>query len=276
MAFALKLGPSGWDAIKYVRGRIEDPSGPNQMISDDVFQMYAEDVLEEFSERVYGEAVVGTPWSTPPASPFVTIRQQQRYILQPGTLGLPTTPIIGVTDLLWVADSTISAINDFSYLQLLPSSALARFIPTGDILDQPSYRIMREMRLDELRQYGKGYYSVSIDPATGFYAVDLAPVPLSAGIPVYIKVATSHSMDRTDPANWLIPTIPENRKRHFARLLHATMMEQEAERVAKVKLSRGGLIEETSDANATRRQGEAERAWVLLELGDGASVGRRT
>lgn len=267
MAFTVQLGASLWDAVAYVRNIIEDTAGA--VIPDGAFQAYAEDINEDFSRHVPLDYIVGNPVLN--TSSLVTVTNQQRYVLTTAN-GFTPTPM-WVTDVLYRAGTGYSAASEIAYLAILPFSPLNRFLFTPSLLDAPSERILRDQYLGELQHYGMGYFSLATDGATGLPAIDLYPIPVISAIPIFVRFQAAHIINKTDSANWKIATVPEDKKRSWARLLAAQILEEEGDRIIKTRTAKAGLIETQSDSRTMESKIDRLRGDAYADLGGRTSVG---
>lgn len=267
MAFAVKLSASAWDAVAYVRNQIEDLTVPFA-VSDAAFSSYAEDVLEDFERWVPVVQQVGNVYAN--TSPMVTVVGQQRYLCTTANgfvdgLGAPLQPT-RIIQVGYRAASGYSAAQELTYLTLLPFSPIDILGDSNtDILANPSIRYLRDKAFNELEHYGQGFAEV-VQDVSGNWALDLYPVPLTSGLPIFVRYNVAYSTTSVNGA-LLIPTVPEYRKRHFAKLLLALVKEQECERLAKSTDQKIGIIQEKSSPDLIRKAGIELRESVYWELG---------
>jgi hypothetical protein len=261
--FQVMLGSSRWDACAYVRSLTEDTVTP-YLVPDSAYIAYAEDVAEDFSRYVPLDVQLGNPVAL--TSPLQTVVYQQRYVCNVAN-GFSIAPT-RITDVLYQATNAFSAASEISYLALLPFSPLNRFLFTPSLLDSPSERILRDQYLQELDKYGRGYWGTVRDAATGLPALDLYPIPTSAGTPIYVRYQIGHSYTTDNLGNVAYVTVPEQYKRQFARLLYCQILEQEQDRFIRgVRTQAGILSQETSPAEMNRKIMRIRNA-VYQELGD--------
>lgn len=266
--FSLLLGQSAWDCVPYVRNLVEDTTAPF-VIPDAAIQVYAEDVLEDFSRHVPLDNLVGNPSTN--TSTMNTVANQQRYVCSVAN-GF-SAQIMGVSDVLYRAGTGYSAASEIAYLALLPFSPINRFLFTPSLLDSPTERILRDEYLSELEHYGYGYYNVVRDAATGLPALDLYPIPVIAGLAIYVRYQTLHIMSQANEDAWTVATVPEPSKRNFAKLLAAMVMEQEADRIIKVWQAKGGLVDVQSDSRSMELRVERWRQDAYNSMGGRTAVG---
>jgi hypothetical protein len=260
--FQVMLGASKFDAVNYCRNLTEDVWTP-YTVPDSAYMSYHEDVAEDFSRFVPLDYQIGNPFTV--TSTFVTVAQQQRYICNSGN-GFLATPD-RITDLLFQATNSFSAASEIAYLALLPFSPLNRFLFTPSLLDSPSERVLRDEYLSELEKYGRGYYGVVRDPASGLPAIDLYPMPMTAAIPIYVRYQARHLATIDGQGNALYATIPEAYKRQFARLLYCMVLEQEQERFARTAQVTAGILSSSSRPEQLARKITRIREKVYQELG---------
>jgi len=265
---SILLAPSQWDCAQYVRRLVEDPNA--ETVPDEALWNYAEDVNEDFSRHVPTEYVVGSPIAE--TSPLLTIKGQQRYLCTTGN-GFPVTPI-SVSDVLYRAGGALIAPNEMAYLSMTAFAPLNRFLfTTSSLIDSPTQRVLRDEYIDEMDHYGRGYAGVVLDPS-GNLAIDLYPVPETDGMPIYVRFKAAHTMDYNSTTNTLtVATVPENKKRDWAKLLYALVLEQEGEHMAKYKMQKAGLVERQTDARTMEARVMRIREEVYAALGSYVSVG---
>lgn len=266
-SFQVLLGAASWDAVRYCRALTEDLYSPF-VIPDEAYVAYHEDVLEDLSRWVPLDYQVGNPVLQ--TSNLLTVANQQRYVCSTGN-GF-TVPPARITDVLYRATNAFSAASEIAYLALLPFSPLNRFLFTPSLLDSPSERILRDEYLAELDKYGRGYYGVVRDPATGLLAIDLYPIPTVGGTPVYVRYQAQHAYTTNTLGDAVYATVPEANKRHFARLLYCMVLEQEQGRLAKATSTSAGILRGTSSPAALERKIERIRNEVYLQLGAAVPV----
>jgi len=261
LAYKCLLGPAAWDAVAYVRAKSEDIAVPFK-IPDTSYQVYVEEVAEEFSRWLAIEDQVGDPYAV--TSPLLTVKGKQRYLCSPGN-GFPVAPTT-ITGVLYQATSVFSASSEISYLALLPFSPVNRFLFTPSLLDSPSERVMRDEYLNELDHYGKGWADVVRDRVTGLLAIDLYPIPGQDGNPIFARY-TAPFVNVPSGGNDVFVTIPDAYKYLFAKLLWATVLEQEGSRTSKVDSAAAGFIRKTSSPELLFNKALSLRAEVYNALG---------
>ena len=254
-AFRCLVGPSAWDAVAYVRAVVEDTQPPPyQLIPDSSLVYYAESAGERFSHMApLGDFVLGNPGMSPYTSPLETVAWQQRYSLNPTFMAQQGLPAVKeVVGLLYQIGEQILAGADLAFFLLIPSSPLGRFVldPTA-----PSTRILRNDFLNELDHYGRGNWEQQTD-SQGYPAVDLFPVPQEAGLPLLIRYSGSHqAVALNDGAGGTsYPSIPEQHKRLFAKLLLIEVLEQEINRLSRTTMSAAGQVKRSSSPAEVRQQ----------------------
>lgn len=267
-SFQVLLGSASWDAVRYCRAKTGDLYSPF-IVPDESYMAYHEDVLEDLSRWVPLDYQVGNPVLQ--TSSLLTVANQQRYVCTSGN-GFSSPPA-RITDVLYRATNAFSAASEIAYLALLPFSPLNRFLFTPSLLDSPSERILRDEYLSELDKYGRGYYGVVRDPATGLLAIDLYPIPTVGGTPVYVRYQAQHAYTSSSPlGDAVYATVPENHKRQFARLLWCQVMEEELERFAKATSTSAGILRGTASPQALERMIERTRSEVYQQLGAAVPV----
>ena len=268
MAFTCTLSPSAtWDVVAHVRNVIEDTS-TTPVIPDAALESYVEVVNEDFSTHIPLDYLVGNPATA--SSPMTTVQFQQRYVCNTAN-GFTPTPM-QVTDVLYQAGTGYSAASEIAYLTLLPFSPINRFLFTPSLLDSPSERVLRDEYLSELSHYGYGYYSRARDGATGLPAIDLYPIPVVAGLPIFVRYTAQHAITKNGTA-WSINTIPEHHKRTFADLLLAQTLEEEADRLVKNRQIKAGINELVSDPKTMEARIDRLRERAYASLGRYVSAG---
>jgi len=262
MPYQIQLGTTEWDAVRYCRALTEDLYTPF-IVPDESYGAYAEDVAQDFSRWVPLDIQVGNPVTQ--TSGFLTVANQQRYVCNAGN-GF-ASPVARITDVLYQATNAFSAASEISYLALLPFSPLNRFLFTPSLLDSPSERILRDEYLSELDHYGRGFYGLARDPASGAVAIDLYPIPTTGGTPIYVRYQTIHVATASLLNDAVYSRVPEDRKRQFARLLYCLVLEQESDRYAKATSTSAGILRGTASPQALERKIERIRSSVYQELG---------
>lgn len=267
MAVQIQIGPSGFDAAKYVLNQVEDTG--QDYITDDALRSYAELVNEEFSWYIPLDYIVGNPTNN--TSPLVTVAGQIRYVCSPAN-GFTATPM-RITDVLYLAAAGFTAADEASYVYLMPFSPVNRFLLNPYILDSPSERIIRDQWLSELAHYGQGNAGLSVDPATGLWAIDLYPYPLESGIPIFARYAGAHILTTDASLNITVPTVPATRVRDWAKLLYIEVMEQEGERMMKNHMLKAGITTLQQDSKSMEQRINRIKEDVLGSLGAHSGVG---
>jgi hypothetical protein len=263
MPFQVLLGTSQWDAVRFCRAMTEDLYTPF-IVPDESYMSYHEEVSEDFSRWVPLDYQVGNVMTS--TSPFQTVVNQQRYVCNSAN-GFTVAPM-QITDVLYRAAGSLSAVNELAFLALLPLSPLNRFLSTPYILDSPSERILRDQVLSEAGHYGQGYWGLVRDPATGLPAIDLYPIPAAAGTPIFVRYAARHTNTASEVlADATYPTVPEDKKRQFARLLYCMILEQEQERFAKATSTRAGILQGSASPALLDRKIERIRTETYQQLG---------
>ena len=263
MPFQCQLGTSQWDAVRYVRALTEDLYTPF-VIPDESYMAFHEDVAEDISRFLPLDYWVGNPVTQ--VSPLTTVANQQVYVASVAN-GF-TVPPTRILEFLYQATNAFSAASEISYLALLPFSPLNRFLFTPSLLDSPSERILRDEYLSELDHYGRGFYAVQRDPATGLLSVAIYPIPTVSGTPLYAHFQGNHvSSAGSFPLDVWYKTIPEANKRHFGRLLYCLVVEQELDRYAKATSTSAGILRGQASPQALQTKIERIRNEVYQQLG---------
>lgn len=267
MPFQVLLGSSKWDAVRYCRALTEDLYTPFS-VPDESYQAFHEDVAEDLSRFLPVDYWVGNPVTN--SSPLVTVANQLVYVCSSAN-GFTAAPH-RILEVLYQATNAFSAASEISYLALLPFSPLNRFLFTPSLLDSPSERILRDEYLAELDHYGRGFYAVARDPATGLPSLAFYPIPTVAGNPLYVHYQAGHTYTTTTLGDALYATIPENHKLNFARLLYCLVLEQEQERYAKATSTSAGILRGTSNPQALLQKIERIRNETYQRLGGSLPV----
>jgi hypothetical protein len=269
-ALTCKIGASlSWDVVQYVRSQIEDLTVPF-LIPDTTLASYIEAAAEEFSKwEPLGEHVVGNLGGTPPTSPLSTQVGVSRYSCSVGN-GF-AYPVAEITDVSFRPSGIFTAANDFAYLQLMPASAFSMFMSEDNLFQKPSSRIIRAEMFNELSHYSNGLYAISRD-ANGVKAIDIFPVPIAAGVPIFVRYTSSHIMVPvgTDPT---YPTIPENLKRYFGKFALIEVLEQETDRLSRSSQLKAGQMQRWSNPVAIKNYAAELKADVEVALGSSVTVG---
>ena len=274
MALTCKIGPSlAWDAVRFVRNKVEDPNPPvygaSPVIPDLAFTDYIEVAAEEFSNwSPIGDQVVGLIGANPPTSPLATISNVSRYVLTPG-VGFAYS-VKEISDVLFRASGVFTAASEIAYLALMPVSPLNWFRIDKDLLNSPTSRHIRDQYLQELDHYGIGYWSRARDAATGLQAIDIYPPPTTTGLPIFVRYTTTHQNVPDGGGNPQYQTVPEDLKRHFGRFLLAEVMQQEADRLFKSQNTVSAAVSRFGSARDIRFEAERIRDETRLSL-DGAT-----
>lgn len=270
-SLSILLGPSRWDAVQYVRALVEDPSALQEVLNDQALYAYAEDANEDFSRHIPLDYVIGDPFAQ--TSPLQTVKGQSRYLCNSGN-GFTANPIM-VTDVLYRAGGALIAPNEMAYLSMTAFAPLNRFLfTTSSLIDSPTQRILRDEYIDEMDHYGRGYFGTVLDPS-GIPAIDLYPTPEVGGLPIYVRYIAAHAITFNNVTNQAaVPTIPENRKRDWAKLLYAIVLEQHGQHMARFKMQKVGLVEVQSDARTMEARVTRVREEVYAALGSFVTVGR--
>jgi hypothetical protein len=265
------IGPSlKWDAVAYVRGQIEDTNGPSFVIPDSTLALYVEAAAEEFSRlEPLGEHVVGNFGGTPPTSPLSTTPGVNRYSCSVAN-GFQY-PVAQVTDVMFKSSGVFSAASEMSYLQLMPVSPFNWFHTEGNILSKPSTRVIREEMFDELDHYTKGFWGTARG-ADGIKVIDIYPVPTTSGLPIFVRYTSTYISVLDGNQNPTYPTIPEDLKRYFGKLLLVEVLEQETDRLSKSSSLKAGVMQRWSTPAAIRAYAENLKADIHNELGGSVTV----
>jgi hypothetical protein len=267
-AFRCLVGPSAWDAARYVRGLMRDVDPPPyQVVPDATYESVCEGIGEEFSRlSPLGDFVLGSPGDDPYSSPLQTVAYQQRYSLNPtymSGLGLP--PVMSVVDVLYRIGEQILAGADLAFFLLIPSSPLGRFVldPTAQ-----STRVLRNNFLAELDHYGVGDWREERD-INGFPCVDLDPVPQEGGIPLLVRYTAWHAPVSLDDGagGTSYPSVPEYQKRLFGDLLYALVLESEATSASRSTSVKSGIVQRASSPLALLQLAQQVRSRTELALG---------
>lgn len=268
MPFQCQLAASQWDAVRYARALSEDLYTPF-IVPDESYMAYHEDVAEDISRFLPVDYWVGNPVLA--ASPLVTVANQQVYVASSGN-GFAVPPS-RITEFLYQATNAFSAASEISYLALLPFSPLNRFLFTPSLLDSPSERILRDEYLSELDHYGRGFYAVQRDPATGLLSIAIYPIPTVSGTPLFAHYQGNHVASAGGIAlDVWYKTIPEQNKRHFGRLLYCLVVEQEMDRYAKATSTSAGILRGSASPLALQAKVERIRNEVYQQLGGALPV----
>lgn len=239
-----KLGAAAWDAIPFVRNMIEDATTPF-LVPDTALQYYVETAAEEFSRLLPLDEVVGNPYTN--VSPFNSVANQQRYVCSVAN-GFAVAPT-RITGVLWRSTALYTNLGlEFSYLSMSIASPVAAF--ASDWLDTPTFRVLRSEYLTELERFGKGTYGIIRDRATGLLAIDLWPVP-NIATQIFARYQAQH-VDTGTGTDRIYLSVPDDMKMHFARLLLAEVMDQEADRIAKQTHGQAGFLQMTSSPRDLR------------------------
>jgi hypothetical protein len=269
MALSITLGPDGYDAVRYVRGRVGDPDGST--FSDAELVAYAQEANSDFSRHLPLDIFVGDVLGG--TSPLLTVADQGRYVCTPGN-GFPSAPLF-IREVLWAATSAgFNASNEAATLALMPTFIISKVLFRPGLLDSPSERVLRQSYLNELSHYGRGFYDTYNDPATGLLGINLFPVPELDGLPLFVQAGLAHGMFDDGSGNLDIPTVPADRVTDWARLLWAILVENEALRVCATKQAKAGLVEIASDPRVLMQFAIEQRHSIYAKLGSyaGAAV----
>jgi len=269
--FQIQLGPSRWDAVAYVRGLCDDVLTP-YVVPNETYASLAEDVAEDFSRFVPLDYWVGSPAQG--TSPLVTVANQAVYVCSPanGFMVPPTR----ITEFAYGATELLNAGTELAWLVLLPSSPLNRFAFSPYLLDSPSERILRDQALAELSKYGQGAYAFDRDPATGLLSAAIYPAPTIAGLPLFAHYQASHVATTDSLGSAIYATIPEDRKRHFARLLYCLVLEFELRRAARATSTSAGILRGTTSPGAIAAMVDRIRNETYQQLGAATPVAIHT
>lgn len=253
-ALTCKIGASlSFDAVAYVRNKIEDTAAVNPVISDGALSLYVEMAVEEYSKwNPIGDIVVGNIAGTsgsPPSSPFQTSAYVSRYTCNAAN-GFTMTPTT-IQDVLYRASGVFSAASEIAYLALMPVSPLNWFRIDKDLLNSPTSRHIRDQYLQELDHYGIGYWRTARD-SSGNLAIDLFPPPVTASLPVFVRYTAAHPNTPDGQGNPQYATIPEIHKVQFSRFLLAHVIEEEADRLTKTSQLKAGITQRWSNPQEAR------------------------
>lgn len=275
MALTCKIGPSlSFDVVAYIRNQMEDTAATPK-ISDEALKLYIEAAAEEFSKwEPLGEFVVGNFSAATPSSPLHTINGVTRYSLTPGN-GF-VYPVIEVLDVLFKPSGFFTAANEYAYASLMPISPMNWFASEGDLLSQPSNRIIRDAMLSELSHYGSGYW-VSARDANGVKAIDIFPAPTDSVTPIFVRYTSSHinvpqvgGANNGDPT---YPTIPENLKRYFAKFALIETLQEEAGRFARSSQLKAGVMQRWSNPAGMASYIAKLKEEIELAMGSAVTIG---
>lgn len=262
MAYQILLGAAAFDAVAYARALGNDSTAPF-LIPDSAYLAYQEDVREDISRFLGGDYVVGTPATN--ASPLVTVANQQRYVCSVAN-GFSVEPD-RISDVTYQSTPLLTNTTDFAYLALLPFSPLRRFFLSPPyIFDNPSLLTIRSSYLDVLDQLSEGFYNVVRDPTTGLLAIDLYPVPVNAGQPVYVRYQSMIPYT-TNAGNTIYATFPAQYATIFGKLLYCVVAEQNLNSIARSATTRAGILMESGDAANFMRTIDVMRAECYQRLG---------
>jgi hypothetical protein len=270
-ALTCKIGPSlTWDAVAYVRGQIEDTNGPNFLIPDTTLALYVEAAAEEFSKlEPLGEHVVGNIGGSPQTSPLSTLAGVSRYSCSVANGFL--YPVAQVTDVMFKSSGIFSAASEMSYLQFMPASPFSLLSTNGSSILKPTDRVIREEMFDELDHYTKGFWGIGRG-ADGIKVIDIYPVPTSSGLPIFVRYTSTYLSVVDGNGNPTYPTVPEDLKRYFGKLLLVEVLEQEMDRIAKSSILKAGVMQRWSTPAAIRAYAENLKADIQNELGGSVTV----
>lgn len=271
-ALTCKIGASlSWDVITYVRSQIEDLTAPF-LIPDLTLASYIEAAAEEFSKwEPLGAHVVGNIGSQPPTSPLNSIAGVNRYACS--VVNGFTYPVAEITDVSFRPSGIFTAANDFAYMSLMPASAFSMFISEGSLFQKPSSRIIRSSMFNELSHYNNGLWTSARD-ASGVKVIDIFPVPLSGGNPIFVRYTSSHIMVPAaitgDPT---YPSIPENLKRYFGKFALIEVLEQEIDRLSRSSQLKAGQMQRWSSPVAIKNYAQGLKDEVELAMGSSVTIG---
>jgi len=267
MAVKVLLGPSGpnqWDAANYVRQQMEDV--PGYLISDNAISAYVQPTNEEFSRFLPLDWILGDPQGM--TSPLVTVLNQQRYVCSAAN-GFPIPPnMVKGVSYLSTYFGTLTAQNEIALQQFLASTAAGAASLFQVVADSPTQRVIRDLGLDEIARYNRGFYQVVQDGLTGLPALDLYPVPQVSGMPIVVRYTTAHQFTYDVPSTtYTFPTIPPAKNWLWAKLLLLQVLEEEQDRLIKAKQMKAGLVEISTDARQAEQRLNRLRDEVNGSLG---------
>lgn len=259
----VKVGTSAYDAVAFARAMLEDDAAPFT-ISDARFTIYASAVANDFSRFSPLDEIVGTPYTQ--TSPLMTAAGQQKYVCTSGNgFAVAPTRIVDVKG----NQAGLNVSLDTAYFFLDPYLTMRGFLNPAAI-DQPAQRVIRDSYLDELNQYGKTFYSVERDRATGLLAINLYPIP-TASFPVYVRYQAVHPQSGSG-TDLIYATIPDEYTQAFSELLYAQALFEQAGRLALRGRVKSGLIEREGTVGDMRLLAIETRERVYNELGGNSLI----
>lgn len=266
--YRILVGPSKEDIIPYVRGQIEDYTVGSFVIPDSTFQSAVTRVTRDFSRFRPLSNPVGDFFAQ--TSPLVTVARQHRYQCTPST-GF-ANEIAWITDVLYRASGGFSAASEIGYLALLPFSPANTFLFTPSLVDAPSRRILRDEYLNEIDHYGIGQAGIAID-STGTWVIDLFPVPVTDGMPVFVLYNSPHQVTVDAQGNANVLTVRPFDIQHFEGLMLAEILRLMAIRVTQQIDAKAGQTEVKASAADLRELARETLDMTHLALGGAAGVG---
>lgn len=269
--FQVQLGSSRWDAVSYVRGLCDDVLLPYS-VPDGTYASLAEDAAEDFSRFVPLDYWVGSP--SLGTSPLVTVANQAVYVCTVAN-GFAAPPV-RISEFAYGVTDVLNAGTELAWLAMLPSSPMNRFLISPYLLDSPSERLLRDQALGELAKYSQGAYAVDRDPVTGLLALAVYPIPTAAGIPLFAHYQAVHVATSDTLGNAIYATVPEDRKRIFARLLYCLVLEHRLLRAAGATSTSAGILRGTADPKSIAAMIDRIRNECYQQLGAATPVAMHT
>ena len=266
--YRILVGPSKEDIVPFVRGQIEDYTAGSFTIPDSTFQATVSKVARDFSRFRPLSNPVGDFFAQ--TSPLVTVANQHRYQCNSGA-GF-TNEIAWITDVLYRASGGFSAASEIGYMALLPFSPANTFLFTPSLVDAPSRRILRDEYLNEIDHYGVGQAGVLID-STGAWVLDLFPVPVTSGLPIFVLYNSPHQVTTDAQGNANVLTVRPFDVQHFQSLVLAEILRILAIRVTRQIDAKAGQIEVKASAADLRELYRDTLDHAHLALGGAAGVG---
>lgn len=263
MAYQVLLSTSAFDAVAYARQMSNDTDTP-YVTPDAAYELYQEDVVEDFSRYVPLDYIVGNPAVL--TSALTTVANQQRYVCSVAN-GFSVEPA-RITDVSYNSSGLLTNTTDWGALNLMPFSPLGRFFLANTwLVDNPSMLTMRSEYRDTVDRLFPGFYNVVRDPTTGLLAIDLYPIPTVTGQPIYVRYQGNHIDTGTAGVNAIYLTVPEALKRYFAILLYCTVVENNLDEIARAGSTRAGILQEGGSPEWLERKLARLRASTYQALG---------
>lgn len=267
MAFSCIVGTTKTeDAVDYCRQQTGDTDATTQVIPDDFYLDAVNDVTSDLGRFVDLTDIVGDIYHL--TSPWLTVMGQQRYQLTAANGFNHTVDLGAPIQVLYQAGSGYSAAAELGYFALMPFTPDNLWLFAPNLLDSPSRRLIRDEYLNELEHYGMGSFEARLDP-TGVPVIDLYPVPMVNGVPIYCRYSTplATSPIAGDPDGSVKLTVADQYIRHFKRLLLAEAREYQAQLAAGNLDAKAGEIELRQDPQSFMRMARDLRQRVYDELG---------